>query len=81
MTKYNNGDEDGDDNRNEDRNNDDNAASGSGSDSPIFDLIMTPRSHGGGSGDDGDVNVAATHYLSTRWSIYLPYKRHSEDVP
>ena len=46
--------DDGDDNGSEDGNDDDNAASGSGSDGPIFDPIATPRSRGGGLGDDGD---------------------------
>ena len=52
MTNHDNGgdaeDDDGDDNRNDDGNDDgndnDNAASASGFDGPIFDLIMTPRS-------------------------------------
>ena len=40
--------------KNKDRNGNDNAAPGSGSDGTIFDLITTPRYHGGGSGNDGN---------------------------
>ena len=41
--------DDGDDNRNKDGKNDD----------------TTPRSYGGGLGDDGDGATAAAHYIST----------------
>ena len=61
MTNYDGGYDDG----NKDRNKDDNAASGSESDGLIFNLIMTPRSRGGGSGDDGNGAMAAAHYIST----------------
>ena len=45
----------GEDEGNEDKNDDDNAASGSGSDGPIFDRITTPRSRG----------TSAAHYIYT----------------
>ena len=51
MTNY----DDGDDDRNEDRNDDNNAASGSRSDSLIFDPITTTRSSG----------TSVAHYIST----------------
>ena len=44
MTKYDNGDDDRDDNVNEDGNDDDNSAYISGSDGPIFGLIITSLS-------------------------------------
>ena len=53
------------DDRDDDRNDDDNADSGSGSDGPIFEPIITPRSCGGGSGNNGDGATAAAHYIST----------------
>ena len=77
MTNYCNGDND----RNKDGNDNNNAAFGSGSNGPIFDSIMTHRSLGGGPGDDSDGAAAAAHYVSTRWTIYLPYKNHIKDVP
>ena len=76
MKKYYNRDEDVDNYGNEDGNDDENAASGSGSVGPIFDPITMPRSCGVGSGDNGDGTVAAAHYVSTRSTIYLPYKYH-----
>ena len=70
MTKYDNGGDDGKDNDgNEDGNDDNNAAARSGSDGSIFDPITTPRSCGGGLGDDGDGAAAAAHYVSMRWTI------------
>ena len=79
-------DDDIDNDGNEDGNDDDNTASGSGSDGQIFDPVMTPQSRGGGSGNDGNVDddegaTAAAHYVSTSWTIYLPYKDHIKDVP
>ena len=68
-------DDDGDNGRNKDGNNDDNAASGLGSDGPIFDPIMTPRSLLGLA-----VEVKVTTTLRPRSlmylhvGIYLPYK-------
>ena len=57
MTNYEDGGDNGDDNGNEEGNNygkdDNNASSGSGSDGPIFEPIITPRSCGGGSGNNG----------------------------
>ena len=47
----------------------DNAASGSGSDGPISDTIVTPRSLEGGSGDDNNIPVAAAPYVFMRWNI------------
>ena len=85
MTNYNKGYDDGDDDRynngNEDGNGDVNSNSGSGSDGPIFDLIMTPRFCKGFSG--GDVNGAATaaNYVYTCRTIYLRYKEPIKDVP
>ena len=76
MTNY----DDVHDNVDEDGNNDGNADSGSGSNGPIFDIITPPQSHGGGSGDD-DVAVAVAHYISSRCTIYLPYKDPIKDVP
>ena len=73
MTNYDDGDNDG--------NKDDNAASGSGPDGPIFDPITTPWSRGGRSGDDGNGAAAVAHYVSTRRTIYLPYKNYIKDVP
>ena len=69
--------DDGDDNRNndgdKDGNNYGNAASGSGSDGPIFDWITTPRSSGGVSGDNGNGPAATAHYVSICRNIYLPF--------
>ena len=76
MGKYDNGYDD----ENEDVNNDDNAASGSGSDVPIFNPITTPRSHGGGFGDDGDGAAATAHYVSTCCTKFIPYKDPIKDV-
>ena len=73
MTNYHYGDDNIDNNRNEDGNDDDNAASGSGSDGPIFDPIMTPRSNRGGSGNKGDGAAAVVHYVPACRTIYLPY--------
>ena len=81
MTNYNNGDDDRDNDGNKDGNDDDNAASESGSDGPIFDVISTPWSRRGGSGDDDYGAAAAAHYVSTCRTIYLPYKDHIKDVP
>ena len=81
MTNYDNRDDDGDNYGNKDVNDDDNAAFGSGSDGPIVNPIMTPRSCGGGSGDNGDGSAATAHYLSTHRTIYLPFKGHIKDVP
>ena len=81
MAKYNNGDDDGDNDENKDGNDDYNASAGSGSDGPIFYLIMTPRSCGGFSGGDGNGAVAAENYLYKCRTIYLPYKEHIKDVP
>ena len=44
MTNHYNEDDNGDNNGNEDENDDDNATFGSGSDGPIFDPIVMPRS-------------------------------------
>ena len=67
MTNYDHKDDDG----NEDVSDDDNAASGSGSNGSIFDLITTPWSRGGGSGDDGD----------GRYSRGALYNYHLKDMP
>ena len=42
MKKYDDGDDDGDNDGKKYRNDNNNATSGSGSDDPIFDTIMTP---------------------------------------
>ena len=39
------------------------AASRSGYYGPIFDLITTPQSCGGGSGGDGDGDMSMAHYI------------------
>ena len=56
MKNYQNGHDDG--------NNDNNAASISVSDSPIHNLITTPRSRGGVSGNDRDGNTATDYCIS-----------------
>ena len=83
MTKYDGRDDNKYNDINEDRNGNYNNAAGSESDDPIFDTITVFQSHGGGSGDNvkGDGAAAAGHYISTHWSIYLPYKNHSQDAP
>ena len=81
MTNYDDGDENVDNDGNEGEHDDDNAASRSGSDDPIFDPITTPRSHGEALGNDLDGAASVAHYVSTCWSIYLPYKNHIKDVP
>ena len=67
-TNHDNRDDDENNDKNYDENKDDNAASGLGSDGPIFDLIKMPRSRGGGLG--GDNTAAAATYVSTHWNIY-----------
>ena len=81
MTNYDGGDDDGNDDGSDDGNDDDNAASGSGSDGPIFDPITTSRYRGVGSGNDGNSTAAVVHYISTCCTIYLPYKYPIKDVP
>ena len=59
MEKYDDGDDDQKNNgRKKGRNDNHNAASGSGYDDLIFNLIIMPRSRGGVSGDNG--NSSAT---------------------
>ena len=72
MINYDVRDDYGDNDGNEDKIDDDNAASGSGSNGPNFDLIMTTHSHGGGLGDDGNGSAAAAHYLYTHHIKYVP---------
>ena len=82
MTKYEDcgyGNRDND--VNEDGNDDNNATSGSGSYGPIFYPIKTPRSCRVVSGDGVDRDAAAVQYVSTRRTIYIPYKYHSKYVP
>ena len=67
MTKSDNEYDDG----NEDRNNDNNAASGSGSNVPIFDPITTPRSPGVILGDNRNGAAAAAHFIYTCHNIYI----------
>ena len=78
MTNYDNGDDDGDDdiynNGNEDGNGDDNSTSGSGSDGPIFYLIMITWSCGGFLGGDGNSAAAMANYIYKCQTIYLPFK-------
>ena len=81
MTKYDDADDERDNYRNEDGNNNDNATSGSRSNDLIFYLITTPWSRIGLLGDNSDSAAAADHYVSTRQTIYLPYKLHIKDVP
>ena len=81
IKNHDGGDDDGDNDGNEHRNNNNNNASGSGCDGPIFDLTTTPQSLGGGSGNNDNGTTAATHYESTLWTIYLPYKEHITYVP
>ena len=80
MMNYDDGYDEGDNDGNKDGNNNKNAASGSGSDCPIFGPIMTPRSRGGVSVDDSNGAAAAAHYVSMCWTIYLPYKYYIKDV-
>ena len=80
MANYDDRDDTGDNDVNEDRNNDENAAFGSGPDGPIFNLIMPPWSHEGVTGNDSNGAAAVAHYVSSRWTIYLPYKDHIKDV-
>ena len=68
------------DDGNKDRNNDENAASGSGSDGPIFDPIMMPRSCGRSLVDNGNGNEDAVNYISKCRTIYLTNKYHIKDV-
>ena len=65
MTDYYYDDSEGDDDRKKDRNDEDNDAFGSDLDVPIFDLITTNRSYGGGSGNDVDVAAAVEQYICT----------------
>ena len=81
MMNYNNRYYDVDNGKNKDGKYDKNAASGSGSDGMIFDPTMTPWYRGGGSGDNSDNALAAANYVSTRRTIYIPYKDHIKDVP
>ena len=66
MTKYDYRDNARDNDRNKDGNYDKNAATGSGSDGPIFDPITTPCSHRGGSDDYGNGDAATANYVSKR---------------
>ena len=70
MTNYDDGDKDG----NKDRNDDGIAASISGSNGLIFNLITMPQSRVGVSGDNGNSAAAAAHNVSMSRNIYLPYK-------
>ena len=79
--KYNRRDNDVDNEGNKYRNDNSNAASGSGSNVKIFDLITTPWSCGGGSRDNGYVTVVMAHYVYTCCIIYLPYKYYIKYVP
>ena len=64
MKKY----DDGDNYGNKDGNQNNNTAAKSGYNGPIFGTI-TPQSHGGGLGNNGDGAAAAAHYVSTCWTI------------
>ena len=50
--------------------NSNNAASGSITNGTIFDLITTPWYHRGGSGKDGNGNVAAAQCISNLLKMY-----------
>ena len=76
MKNYDNIDENGDNDGNEDKNDNGNAASGSGSNGPIFDLVTMPWCRGEGMGNEGNGTAAVAHYISTRMIIHLPYKYH-----
>ena len=77
ITNYDNGDEDG----NKNGNYDDNAASISGSNGLIFNLITMPQSRIRVSGDNRNSAAAVAHNLSMSRNIYPPYKDHIKDVP
>ena len=77
MTNYDDGDKDG----NKDRNDDGIAASVSGSNGLVFNLITMPQYRVGVSGDNGNSAAAAAHNVSMSRNIYLPYKDHIRDVP
>ena len=73
MTNHN----DGDNNRNEDKKYDGNAASGSGSDGPIFDPITTLRSGLGLAENDRSTmttDLWSRCHVYLRVGIYLPHK-------
>ena len=77
MTNHDDGDDDEDDDGNEDENDDDNVTSGSGSDGPIFDPIVTPWSHLGLTEEDRATTmtvVRSRRHMYLRIEIYLPYK-------
>ena len=77
MTNHDVGDDDRDNGKNEDGNNGDNAASGSGSDGPIFDPIVINWSCLGIAEDDRDMTTMVLrprNHMYLRIGIYLPYK-------
>ena len=77
MTKY----DDRDNDRNDGGDENDNTAAESRYNDPIFDLILMPWSWREVSGNDANGAADTTQYVSTRRTIYLPYKDHSKDAP
>ena len=73
MTNYNHGAGSRNNDRNEYIKDNDNAVLGSGSDGPIFNPITMHLPCGGGLGGNDDGNATTDHYVSTTWTIYLPY--------
>ena len=76
MTKYDDGDDDGDNDGNKDEKVNNNAASGSGSNGPIFYLIMKPRSHLVLAEEDRATTITALwpwQHMYLRVGIFLPY--------
>ena len=81
MKNYDNGNDDRYKDRNKDENYDNSAASGSGSDGSIFNLIILSCSLGGGLSNSSKSAVAAAHYVFVHRTIYLHYKDPIKDVP
>ena len=83
MTNHDNGDTDGDNDGNDDGKDDDNAASGSGSNGPIFDPIATSWSLLGLAEEDRATTTTALRplrHMYLRVGIYLPYKYPIDDI-
>ena len=77
MTNHDDRDENGDNKKNENGDDDDNAASGLGSDGPIFNQIMTPCSCLDLAEEDRAIMTTAPwlrRLLYLCVGLYLPYK-------